>query len=118
MLGQKSYELIPQYGKCFDVAFMPWRQGRWIEACNPVKLKEYLALGKPVVSTPFPELSYYNDVTYQGATPEEFALCIERALAEDGPQRIIERRKKVKEATWESKTQLILNTLFQNRVEL
>ncbi|GAG08945.1 unnamed protein product, partial [marine sediment metagenome] len=53
MLGQKPYEQIPHYGKCFDVAIMPWRQNRWIEACNPIKLKEYLALGKPVVSTPF-----------------------------------------------------------------
>jgi glycosyltransferase involved in cell wall biosynthesis len=114
MLGQKPYELIPHYGKCFDVAFMPWRQGRWIEACNPVKLKEYLALGKPVVTTPFPELEYYNDVIYEAATPEEFAICIEKALAEDGPQRIIERRKKVETATWESKTQLALKTLFDD----
>ncbi len=111
-LGQKPYEQIPHYGKWFDVAVMPWRQSRWIEACNPIKLKEYLALGKPVVSTPFTELQKYRDVVYQARTAEEFAKCIELALAEDGPQRIAARRKKVQPFTWDAKADLILKTLF------
>lgn len=113
MLGQKPYEQIPQYGKCFDVAIMPWRQSRWIEACNPIKLKEYLALGKPVVSTPFPELQKYLDVVYQAKTPEEFAERIRQALAEDCPQRIDTRREKVRHATWDSKAELVLRMLFE-----
>lgn len=112
LLGQKPYEQIPHYGKCFDVAIMPWRQNRWIEACNPIKLKEYLALGKPIVSTPFPELQKYRDVVYEAKTPEEFAECVEKALAEDNPDRIAKRRKKVENATWESKAQLVLEALF------
>jgi len=111
-LGQKPYEQIPHYGKWFDVAVMPWRQSRWIEACNPIKLKEYLALGKPVVSTPFPELQKYLDVVYQARTAEEFARCIELALAEDGPERIAARRKKVQPFTWDAKAELVLKTLF------
>ncbi|NQT01989.1 MAG: glycosyltransferase [Planctomycetes bacterium] len=112
MLGQKTYEQIPHYGKCFDVAIMPWRQNRWIEVCNPIKLKEYLALGKPVVSTPFTELQKYRDVVYQAETPEKFARCIEKALAEDNPEQIAARRKKVETSTWESKAELVLNKLF------
>jgi len=112
MLGQKPYEKIPHYGKCFDVTIMPWRQNRWIEACNPIKLKEYLALGKPIVSTPFPELQQYLDVVYQARTPEQFAECIQRALAEDCAERIAQRREKVQKFTWESKAQLVLDELF------
>ena len=112
MLGQKPYEQIPHYGKCFDVAIMPWRQNEWIEGCNPIKLKEYLALGKPIVSTPFLELNKYLDVVYQARTPEEFAKCIKRALDEDNDKRITARRKKVKKATWDSKAQLVLKELF------
>jgi glycosyltransferase involved in cell wall biosynthesis len=112
MLGQKPYEQIPHYGKCFDVAIMPWRQNRWIEMCNPVKLKEYLALGKPVVSTPFTELQKYRDVVYQADTPEGFAGCIEKALAEDNQDKIAARKKKVETSTWESKAELVLNKLF------
>jgi glycosyltransferase involved in cell wall biosynthesis len=114
MLGQKPYEQIPHYGKCFDVAIMPWMQNRWIEACNPIKLKEYLALGKPIVSTPFPELQKYNDVIYEAKTPEEFAEHIKRALAEDSPDRIAARRKKVEKASWDSKAQLVVEELFGN----
>jgi glycosyltransferase involved in cell wall biosynthesis len=112
MLGQKPYERIPDYGKCFDVAIMPWRQNRWIEACNPIKLKEYLALGKPVVSTPFPELAEYLDVVYEARTPEEFAESIKRARVEDNPERIEKRRAKVAQASWDSKAQLVLRELF------
>jgi len=113
LLGQRPYEQIPHYGKCFDVAIMPWRQNRWIEACNPIKLKEYLALGKPIVSTPFAELQKYRDVVYEAKTPEEFSKCIEKALAKDSPERVVARRKKVETSTWDNKATLVLNELFE-----
>lgn len=112
MLGQKPYEQIPHYGKCFDVCIMPWRQNRWIQACNPIKLKEYLALGKPVVSTPFTELNKYLDVVYLARTPGEFAECIKQALAEDNPERIADRRKMVQHDSWDSKAELVLEELL------
>jgi glycosyltransferase involved in cell wall biosynthesis len=113
-LGQKPYEQIPHYGKFFDVTIMPWKQNRWVDACNPIKLKEYLALGKPIVSTPFSELQKYPDVVYIAETPNEFAKCIEKALKEDNPQRISERRKKVQPYTWDNKAKLVLQKLLGN----
>jgi glycosyltransferase involved in cell wall biosynthesis len=118
LLGQKPYEMIPHYGKYFDVAILPWRQNRWTEAANPIKVKEYLALGKPFVSTPvFTELQQYREVTYIGRTPEEFAARIEQALREDCPERIAERRKKVQTSTWDSKAELVLDELFGKSCE-
>lgn len=112
MLGQKPYEQIPQYGKCFDVAIMPWQQNIWIEACNPIKLKEFLALGKPVVSTPFPELEKYQELVYQAKTPEEFASCIKRAISEDCTELVSKRRKEVEQASWDSKAELVMSELL------
>ena len=112
MLGQKPYEQIPHYGKCFDVAIMPWQQNSWIAACNPIKLKEYLALGKPVVSTPFVELQKYSDVTFEAKTPEDYARCITRAIAEDSAGMVSKRRDKIRHASWESKAQLVIDKLF------
>lgn len=115
MLGQKNYDEIPQYGKCFDVAILPWIQNRWTEAANPIKVKEYLALGKPFVSTPvFTQIREYLDVAYVANTAEEFTECIKKALAEDNPKRIAARKKKVKKDTWDSKAQLLLEELFGN----
>ncbi len=115
LLGQKAYEQVPHYGKCFDVLILPWRKSRWTEVANPIKLKEYLALGKPLVSTPaFAELQKYLDVIYIADTPEEFAQCIKKALKENNAKLIDARRKTVEETSWESKAQLVINTLFSN----
>ena len=114
MLGQKAYEQIPCYGKCFDVAILPWRVNKWTEAANPIKLKEYLALGKPVVSTPaFTELDSYLDVVYQARTPEDFAHCIKKACSEDNAALVSKRRQRVAQSSWDSKAELVLRELFK-----
>jgi glycosyltransferase involved in cell wall biosynthesis len=113
LLGQRPYEQIPHYGKCFNVAILPWCQNRWIDACNPIKLKEYLALGKPIVSMPFSELQKYLDVVYQARTAEEFAMNIRRALAEDDDKHIAARRRRVAHCSWESKAELVLQEMFR-----
>lgn len=114
ILGQKPYELIPHYGKCFDVAILPWKANKWTEAANPIKLKEYLALGKPVVSTPaFTELQYYLDVVYEANTPETFAESIKKALKENCPELIAARRKKVQNTSWDNKAKLALHSICE-----
>jgi glycosyltransferase involved in cell wall biosynthesis len=112
MLGQKPYELVPLYGKCFDVLLLPLRQTRWTEGVNPLKLKEYLALGKPIVSTPFNELSKYLDVVYEAKSPEAFAKSIRKALDENNMELVTKRRQKVSRAKWDSKAYLVLEALF------
>ena len=116
MLGKKDYEQIPRYGKCFDLTILPWNRNRWTEAANPIKVKEYLALGKPFVCTPvFTQIQKYLDVTYRAETPKEFAMCIKKALKEDNPERVAARRKKVQPDTWVRKTQVLLDELFGQR---
>jgi glycosyltransferase involved in cell wall biosynthesis len=116
MLGQKQYELVPEYGRRFDVLLLPLKQTRWAEAVNPLKLKEYLAMGKPVVSTPFPELNKYTDVVYVAETPECFANCIRSALSEDNPELVRKRREKVKDSSWDSKAAVVVKELFSNEL--
>jgi len=110
-VGQQPYRDIPRYGAAFDVCLMPWLQNEWIEHCNPVKLKEYLALGKPVVSTPFPELQRCASLCYTGGDAESFAQAIDRALAEDGPDRQRARRAWASRNTWDAKFEHVLELL-------
>src|SRR6267142_2856292 len=56
MLGRKPYADLPRYAKAFDVALMPFRVNELTLAANPLKVREYLAAGLPVVSTAIPEV--------------------------------------------------------------
>jgi glycosyltransferase involved in cell wall biosynthesis len=114
VIPKQPYEKIPHFGKCFDVAILPWRVNKWTEAANPIKLKEYLALGKPVVSTPaFTELQRYRDVVYQATPPEEFAECIKKAYSQNTGELVEQRRRKVARSSWDSKAELVLRQLFK-----
>ncbi|MGV9302136.1 glycosyltransferase [Nonomuraea sp. NPDC003727] len=85
-LGFRPYELIPAYGSAFDVALMPWLDNDWIRHANPIKLKEYLALGLPVVSTDYGELSRYTDRVRVAAGADLFVKAIRVSLAEGPPR--------------------------------
>ena len=110
MLGQRPYDQIPHYGKCFDVCLMPFNQNRWIEAMNPIKLKEYLALGKPVVATPFGELSGYAGLVRIAADADAFATEI-RAALDDRADAAATRRARVVSHSWHSKAVEVLSLL-------
>src|SRR5439155_14502295 len=94
-LGKKTYEEVPRYGAHFDVAIMPWQRNRWIQYCNPIKLKEYLALGLPVVSIIFPEVFHYQNVIYVACDEEKFVWGIREALAGRGVGNVESRRAQV-----------------------
>jgi len=113
-LGQKVHNQIPHYGKMFDVAIMPWKQNKWIEFCNPVKTKEYLALGKPVVSIDYPELKPYADIVYSASNYDEFVNMIQKALSESGSGLKEKRRQRVQNETWDNKVKQIVDFMENN----
>ena len=101
LAGFRKYEEIPAYARHFDACLLFWKLTEWISYCSPYKTKEYLAMGKPVVSVAIPEIvEEYSDVISVGRTPEEFLAAIERELAEDSPERQAARVARVKEETW------------------
>lgn len=111
LTGKRGYEEVPHYGKCFDVCLMPWNQNRWIEACNPIKLKEYLALGKPIVTTPFPELASYGGLVHIATTGTEFAEGIRASLRENSGALEDLRRERVQRHTWAARCRELLGLL-------
>jgi hypothetical protein len=70
---------------------------------NPIKLREYVAAGLPVVSTDLPECRLNPALTRVGRTPEEFIGQIEAALREDTPAARVARSEAMKAETWEKK---------------
>jgi glycosyltransferase involved in cell wall biosynthesis len=100
-LGYRPYEEIPRFGAGFDVAIMPWLRNGWIEACNPIKLKEYLALGLPIVSTDFPEVTHYADVVRVAADADSFVELVRQSLSDRGPSTPEQRRAVVAGSSWD-----------------
>ena len=111
LLGQRPYEQVADYMAACDVLIMPWNQSAWIKACNPVKLKEYLASGRPLVSTDFYELKHYTGLLTVAEGPEAFAAGIRAALNEPGDA--AQRREHVREATWTKRSEMLLDELEQ-----
>jgi glycosyltransferase involved in cell wall biosynthesis len=111
LLGQKPYEQVPAYMAACDVLIMPWNRNRWIQACNPVKLKEYLAVGRPVVSTDFAELKHYPAVRTANDA-EAFAAQISEALVEGCD--VAAQREQVRGHTWAAKSEQVIRALKRN----
>jgi glycosyltransferase involved in cell wall biosynthesis len=102
-LGQKAYTELPSYCKAFDVCLMPFALNESTEFINPTKALEYMAAGRPIVSSAVPDVvSNFASVVKIGKTHNEFiALCREAVAQPDGGG--VERGLKMAmDNTWES----------------
>lgn len=109
LLGRVPYEHVAEYMAACDVLIMPWKRNDWIKACNPVKLKEYLAVGRPVVSTYFEELTKYEEVVRIAEGSKAFAMAIRDAI--ERPVDAARFRARVREHTWSAKARAVLDVL-------
>ncbi|MFD5828126.1 glycosyltransferase [Lentzea sp. NPDC060358] len=107
-LDFRSYEDIPGYGSGFDVALMPWLDNDWIKHANPIKMKEYLALGLAVVSTDFPEVGRYGDVIRIASGEADFIDQVRLTLKDGGLKTPAERRAAVLTASWDSRARELM----------
>jgi UDP-galactopyranose mutase len=86
-LGMRTYEMLPRYLSRFDAAILPFAINEATRFISPTKTLEYLAGGKPVVSTPIRDVAVlYGDVVEIAETPEEFVSAIERQWNESPVQ--------------------------------
>ena len=89
--GQQAYADLPAFLAGFDVALLPFARNEATRFISPTKTLEYLAGGKPVVSTPIKDVvDLYGAVVAVAETPAAFVAAAERALAEPAAAR--ERR--------------------------
>jgi glycosyltransferase involved in cell wall biosynthesis len=97
ILGRQPYADLPAYCKGFDVSLIPFPISRLTLNSNPLKAREYLAAGLPVVSTEIPEVEALG--TCRTARDHQgFFSEIEAALADPGPSH--SRSESVREESW------------------
>jgi len=100
LLGQKPHRELPAYCKGFDVGLIPYRIDDDVKFINPLKLREYLSAGLPVVSTPMPEVLPYAHLCHVAPTVADAVAAIERVLGEAQPGSRQLRADAMREETW------------------
>jgi glycosyltransferase involved in cell wall biosynthesis len=80
LLGHRPYERLPEYLRGFDVAILPFLCNELTFNSNPLKLREYLAAGLPVVAAPLPEVAKFANLVALAETPQEYISAIEHLL--------------------------------------
>lgn len=105
--GKRSYYELPNIIKAFDVCMIPFKINKLTESTNPVKLYEYLAAGKPVVSTPIPEILKFKDIVKTAGSPQGFVKAIEECILSDSPEQVEKRLGVARENSWEKRIEVM-----------
>ncbi|MCB9207170.1 MAG: glycosyltransferase [Ignavibacteriales bacterium] len=102
-LGKKDFKEIPHYGKMFDVCISPFIQEEWIQNSSPLKIKEYLSLEKPVVSTYIEEVQkLYSQIVYIAKDKFEFLNYIDLNIKKPNKEKIELGKELVKLESWDN----------------
>lgn len=102
-LGQQAYEALPALVKGFDVCLMPFALNEATRCINPTKTLEYMAAGKPIVSTAVPDVvRQFTPVVAVAADQEEFLDLAARAACSPDPTLLREGIAKAMDASWDS----------------
>jgi UDP-galactopyranose mutase len=111
-LGEKEYAELPGYLAAFDVCLLPFVTSPLTASISPTKTPEYLAGGRPVVSTAIPDVaSTWGDVAAVAENAEEFLAAVERAIARPRPDLRLAEAAHRRAATWDKTARLMRETI-------
>jgi glycosyltransferase involved in cell wall biosynthesis len=102
LLGARPHAALPSYAQHWSAGLIPFLDNAQIRASNPLKLREYLAAGQPIVATPFPAMLPYAEHLSVAATAEAFADAL-RATLLDPPGAAAARRAAVAGESWDAR---------------
>ena len=111
LLGQKRHDELPAYCKGFDAGMIPYRIDERMTFVNPLKLREYLSAGLPVVSTPVPEVVRHAHLCRVAGTPDAFLAALDAALAEASPDARRKRSDAMTHETWSARVAAVTRTV-------
>lgn len=102
-LGQRAYTDLPALVKSFDVCLMPFALNDATQYINPTKTLEYMAAGKPIVSTAVPDvLHHFTPIVEVALTAEEFVAAVQRAARNPRAELIEQGIERANRASWDS----------------
>lgn len=116
--GKKNLEELPAYLQYSHAAIIPFKCNALTAGIYPLKINEYLAAGKGVVSTPFSEdIKDFEGIISLEGSPERFAAAIDHIIKEDKPEIQQQRLKKALSNSWEARVasfwDVLPNSVFE-----
>jgi glycosyltransferase involved in cell wall biosynthesis len=113
-----SYQDLPNYAAGFDVCVLPWSTDvPFTSYGSAIKVREYLASGKPVVIAPLPEYETMGDVLRIGRNRDQFLELVDDALREDGAAQAQSRQDAVRDGTWDARAEWVSDLIEQALME-
>jgi glycosyltransferase involved in cell wall biosynthesis len=111
MPGPERFERLPALAQAADVLIMPYRDLPVTRAMQPLKFKEYLATGKPVVARKLPAAVEWQDAADLVESPEAFIAAIDSRIGQPLPDEQVAARKRLSRETWENKAAQLWDVL-------
>ena len=107
ILGLQPYKKVAAFVQHADVCIIPFLDHLpEVQGCNPIKMWEYMAAGKPIVSTKMPETKPYSDYWDDG---DNFINNITKAIVNDSPKKIEHRQSIAINNSWDRRAQIIID---------
>lgn len=114
-LGSRNYYSLPEYIKGFQVCIIPHRVDKLTDSMDPIKLYDYLATGKSVVSTSVSEVLRFKEAINVADSKEEFLSYLDNAIYTPPDKNKINTRLKIaEENSWEKRTSQLIRILEEN----
>ncbi|PKH06234.1 glycosyltransferase [Moritella sp. Urea-trap-13] len=119
-LSDMPHEQLIQYAANWQVSLIPFVDNEQIRACNPLKLREYLAIGHPILSTRYPAVTAFTNCIY--VADDKYQMLAQLNLTLVLPSQALEQlksrsRKMVKTATWQARCELVTTLLAARLAE-
>ena len=113
-----SYQELPNYAAAFDVCVLPWNtEVPFTSYGSAIKVREYLASGKPVVISPLPEYESMSKVLRIGRSRDEFLKLVDEALRADDAEQARARQNAVRDGTWDARAEWVSDLIEQKLAE-
>ena len=117
-IGYIPYEILPNYVASFDVCILPFRHDQVTESANPIKMYEYMATGKPIVSTSIPEVEKFSGLIRIAEGADGFEKAIAAAIDNDSNNLVSARQSSARANSWNQRIETIMGIVRTRREEL
>ena len=109
LLGFKPHHELPEYVARMDVNLLAYRltPGVWTEGIYPLKLHEYLAVGRPVVSADLPAVRAFGKVIHIVQQSEDWEAAIAASLRDTGTDAEERRRAVARANDWDARVEVL-----------